>query len=91
MIVLDFDAFVTRLMQELGKELLPGDVLAPGTRLDELGFDSFDALEALVVAEELAGIDRPTATGPSLDVDGWTSLGDVYRYLTSLSDKGTTP
>jgi len=31
------------------------------------------------VAEELAGVDRPTLTGPPLDVDGWTRLGDVYR------------
>jgi acyl carrier protein len=91
MFAMDFDTFVARLMSELGKDPLPGDVLAPDTRLDELGFDSFDALEALVVAEELAGVDRPTLAGPSLDVDGWTSLGDVYRYLTSMTESRMTP
>jgi hypothetical protein len=80
----DFDAFTAELLRLLEKEqqLVPPQ---PGTLLDDLGFDSLDALEALIFAEERAGLDRRGPDDPSIgDAHGWTCLGDLYSYHLAL-------
>ena len=83
-----FDAFVADLLHARAKEPPAGLALTPATRLDDLGFDSLDALEALTFAEEVAAVDRPSAVDllATDDPAEWTCLGDVYRVVVEWRD-----
>lgn len=84
----DFDAFMADLLRLLAKEP-PAEPLEPDTRLDDLGFDSLDAMEALIFAEERAGLDRRGAVDPTVgDPTDWTCLGDLYRYHVAVRSRG---
>ena len=74
----DFERFVERLRELLRAEL-PQSVTRYDGLYDELGFDSFQAFELLIVVESLAGTVMPPPELPEI-----YTLGDAYTYYQQL-------
>lgn len=88
----EFVAFCGRVLSELGVEY-GGQLSAEVDLFEDLGLDSLQAFELLVVTEELAAEGSPMEESSRLDsyvseTQGteWTifSLGDAYAYMKSL-------
>lgn len=75
---MDFPTFVQHLRSVLSAEV-PGSVTASDNLYEELGFDSFQAFELLVVIESAAGNLVPPAEVPEL-----YTLGDAHAYYETL-------
>jgi acyl carrier protein len=75
---LDFATFATRVASLLGLVAVP----TPGEPVDlcdDLGLDSFQAYELLVIIEDLADADLPPVELPNL-----RTMRDAYSYYLSL-------
>lgn len=73
-----FELFVARISAMLRVAIPPG--VAPGTGLyDDLGLDSFQAFELLIVIESLAEV-----TLPPMDLPQLFTLGDAFEYYRVL-------
>jgi acyl carrier protein len=74
---MDFDEFATMLVERLAIED-PGP-LRPFTGVfDDLGIDSFQAFEILIIIETAAGLDVPPPDLPEI-----FTLGDAFAYYES--------
>lgn len=80
---LDFREFVDELRSALTTDL-PESVTPYDGLYDDLGFDSFQAFELLIVVEGIAGNVVPPAEVPEL-----YTLGDVHAYYQELGSDGT--
>jgi acyl carrier protein len=78
-LALDFTTFVTRLRSVLDAEI-PESVTPYDSLYEELGFDSFQAFELLIVVESLAESLVPPAEVPEL-----YTLGDAHAYYEQLA------
>jgi acyl carrier protein len=81
--VLSFGDFASHILAAMGVE--EGDVTR-ATELHEIGLDSLNTFEVIVLAENLAGLvpeDRPTGPEPSAFRPIF-SLGDVYDFYREL-------
>jgi acyl carrier protein len=76
--VLEFGDFVSRL-RSVHSGQIPESVTPYDNLYDELGFDSFQAFELLIVVESLAGNLVPPAEVPEL-----YTLGDAHAYYEQL-------
>ena len=77
--MLTFDDYCSQLLQQLHVPAPPN--LRPEVTLEEeLGIDSLQTLEILVVSEELAGLKNPSARVPAI-----LTIGDAYGYYRSLA------
>lgn len=76
---MEFQEFVEDLRTALTAEL-PESVTPYDGLYDDLGFDSFQGFELLIVVEGLAGNVVPPAEVPAL-----FTLGDVHAYYEELS------
>jgi acyl carrier protein len=74
----NFDDFVDQLRSILSAEI-PPSVTQYDSLYDELGFDSFQAFELLIVVESLAGNLVPPEQLPEL-----YTLGDAHAYYQQL-------
>lgn len=79
---MEFQEFVDELRTALTAEL-PESVTPYHGLYDDLGFDSFQAFELLIVVEGLAENVVPPAEVPAL-----FTLGDVHAYYEELSSAG---
>jgi len=71
---MDFNAFATVLVERLGLEDVPA--LQPWVGMfDDLGIDSFQAFEVLIIIETAAGLDVPPPELPEI-----FTLGDAFEY-----------
>jgi acyl carrier protein len=76
--MLDYDRMSARVAELLGLEI--DGPIDPGVGLyDELGLDSFQALQLIVIIESLA--DAPV---PPLDLPELFTMQDAYDYYVSL-------
>jgi acyl carrier protein len=74
---MDFDAFAAMLIERLNLEDPPP--LQPFTGMfDDLGIDSFQAFEVLIIIETAAGLDVPPPELPEI-----FTLGDAFEYYRS--------
>jgi acyl carrier protein len=77
--LLTFDDFAIRICALLGVESASA-VLEHTSLFDELGLDSLQGLQLILVVEGLADIHVPPADLPLL-----LTMGDAYKYFCSLS------
>jgi acyl carrier protein len=74
---MDFQTFAALLLERLG--LAAVGPVQPSTGLfDELGFDSLQAFETLIIIETAAGLDVPPADLPEI-----YTVGDAFDYYRS--------
>jgi acyl carrier protein len=72
---MDFDAFAAMLVERL--QLEDAGPLSPSTGMfDDLGIDSFQAFEVLIIVETAAGLDVPPPDLPEI-----FTLGDAFAYF----------
>jgi acyl carrier protein len=72
---MDFDTFARMLLARLDVDD-PRTSITPTTGLyDDVGLDSFQAFELLIVIETAAGLDVPPADLPVI-----LTMGDAYSY-----------
>lgn len=75
---MEFENFVQRLRQNISADL--PESLSPNDGLyDELGLDSFQAFELLIIVESLAG-----SLVPPVDIPELYTVGDAYAYYRKL-------
>jgi len=77
--MLDYDQFVSRLLK-----LLDADIATPVNPYDglytDLGFDSLQAFQIIVISERLADVDIPP-----MDIPEIYTMADAHGYYRSLS------
>jgi acyl carrier protein len=82
--VLAFDQFSERLLRSL-RVPLPREGISPATLIfEDLGLDSIQAFEMILVTEEIAETLIPPAELPPM-----FTLGDVYAYYRTAADMVT--
>jgi len=77
---LGFEAYRDLVLEELDLEV-PEGVGPEATLDDDLGMDSFNVFELIVLTEQLAELDVPPAELPPL-----VSLGDAHAYYLAACD-----
>lgn len=75
---MEFEAFVARLRALVSVDI-PNDVSRYAGLYDELGFDSFQAFELLIIVESMSGNLVPPEQVPEL-----YTLGDAHAYYEQL-------
>jgi acyl carrier protein len=78
-----FDAFAAMLVDRLAIED-PGPLQPFTGMFDDLGIDSFQAFEILIIIETAAGLDVPPPELPEL-----FTLGDAFAYYQSARNMAT--
>ncbi len=74
----DFEARVIKIIAKQAGEL-GGKQVAPGSSLQDLGFDSFDAVSLMFALEEEFHVEIPDEK-----VRGLTTVGDIVAQLRQL-------